>query len=258
MSVEELGSVRNAARLLRVFTSKDRVFGVTELARKLGLSTSTTHRLLTTLALEHLIEQDVITGKYRLGLAVYDLTAAAAVGFDLSEAVLPPMSLLRAQTGETVQVAVLDGRQVVYVERLDSTHTLRFFLELGRRNWAHCTATGKALLAQLGRVDLDQILDGWELPALTGHTITDPDQLRKQLSEARDLGYAVNLHESEDGVMSVAAPIRNASAITVAALSVAGPASRMERDMIPISYGVMEAAAVASRRLGYSQRSFEM
>lgn len=247
-----LSSVRNAARVLKAFTPSHRVFGVSELARCLNLSTSSVHRLLTTLEAEHLIEQDEDTGKYRLGLAVYDLTAAVTPGYDLSNSLLPPMTVLRNQTGETVQVAVLDGRQVVYIERLDSPHTLRMFLELvGRRNWAHCTSTGKVLLAHLPRIELDRLLDGWLLPAVTSQTITDLSQLKKELGQVRDQGYAENLGESDEGVISIAAPIRDSSLRVVAAMSVAGPAVRMEPELGTLRFAVMEATAVASRRLGH-------
>ena len=131
-----LGSVANAARVLKAFTPNEREWGVTDLARRLGIAKSTAHRLLATLTDEGLLEQDPTTGRYRLGLIVFDL-AAAAQSVDLHEAVLSPMTDLRNRTGETVQVAVLDGREVVYVERLDSPNTLRLFLEVGRRNSAH-------------------------------------------------------------------------------------------------------------------------
>jgi IclR family KDG regulon transcriptional repressor len=251
MADQVLSSVRNAARVLKAFTSSHRLFGVSELARCLGLSTSTVHRLLTTLETEHLIEQDEATGKYRLGLAVYDLTAAVAPGYDLSDGLLPPMTVLRNRTGETVQVAVLDGRQVVYIERLDSPHTLRTFIEVGRRNWAHCTSTGKVLLAHLPGLELDRLLDGWELPAITPRTITDPAKLKKELAEIKDLGYGQNIGESDPGIISIGAPIRDSAARVIAAMSVAGPIARMEPELSTLRFAVMEAAAVASRRLGH-------
>ena len=104
---------------MKAFTPTEREWGVTDLARRLGIAKSTAHRLLATLTDEGLLEQDPSTGRYRLGLVVFDL-AAAAQSVDLHEAVLSPMTELRNRTGETVQVAVLDGREVVYVERLDS------------------------------------------------------------------------------------------------------------------------------------------
>ena len=182
------------------------MYGVTELARLLDLSTSSVHRILATLEAEHLIEHEPATNKYRLGLAVYDLAGAMSTGYDLSEALLPPMTVLRNRTGETVQTAVLDGREVVYIERLDSPHTLRLFLKVGRRNWAHCTSTGKVLLAHLPADRIDRVLRGWELPAVTPHTITDHELLRKALAEIHDAGYGENQSESEVGVASIATP----------------------------------------------------
>jgi IclR family transcriptional regulator, KDG regulon repressor len=246
-----LSSVTNAARLLKQFSAKEREFGVSELARRLGLGKSTVHRLLVTLAEQHLVEQDELTGKYRLGLAIYDLGAAVATGLDLHEAVMPSMEQLRAATGETVQVAVLDGREVVYIERLDSPNTLRLFLEVGRRNWAHCTGTGKLLLAFLSPYELEQLLEDWEMVPVTPLTIVDQARLRKELATIRSQGFAHNLGESEVGVLSVSGPIRDLTGRVRAAISVAGPQQRMEPMLDKITLAVMEMAAVASRRLGW-------
>lgn len=245
-----LGSVGNAARVLKAFTPSEREWGVTDLARRLGIAKSTAHRLLATLTDEGLLEQDPTTGRYRLGLVVFDM-AAAAQSVDLHEAVLTPMTELRNRTGETVQVAVLDGREVVYVERLDSPNTLRLFIEVGRRNSAHSTGCGKALLAFQPPDQLDRVLRNWKLGAKTPHTITDIAALRADLAEARRRGYAVNRHESESGIISVAAPIRDVSGRTVAAISVAGPAERLEPHELKLAQATMECAALTSRRLGY-------
>lgn len=245
-----LGSVANAARVLKAFTPNDREWGVTDLARRLGIAKSTAHRLLATLTDEGLLEQDGATGRYRLGLAIFDL-AAAAQSVDLHEAVLSPMTELRNRSGETVQVAVLDGREVVYVERLDSPNTLRLFLEVGRRNSAHSTGCGKALLAFLPPDQLDRTLRNWTLTAKTPHTITDAAVLRKDLADARRRGYAVNRRESESGVISVAAPIRDVSGRCIAAISVAGPAERLEQHEFKLAQATIESAALISRRLGY-------
>lgn len=249
-----LSSVTNAVRVLKSFTTRQRSFGVSELARKLDLSTSTTHRLLATLAAEHLVEQHPHTGKYQLGLAVYDLMAATTEGFDLTEAILPPMTVLRHRTGETVHVAVLDGREVVYVERLESPHFLRMFMDVGRRNDAHCTGTGKALLAHLDPATLDRTLCGWEMRRHTADTITDPDALRAELAAVNRQGFGHNIRESQTGAVSVGAPIRDASGSVVAAMSVAGPTGRMEPELASMTHAVVEAAAVASRRLGFRAR----
>lgn len=246
-----LSSVRNAARLLKQFSTRDRELGVSELSRRLDLGKSTVHRLLVTLTSEHLLEQDSLTGKYRLGLAMHDLGAAVTTHLDLHEAVIPPLEQLRSATQETCQVAVLDGREVVYVERLDSPQTLRLFLEVGRRNAAHSTSTGKCLLAFLPDSELDAVLDGWELEQKTPRTITDGTALRAHLGEIRRQGFAWNINESEVGVLSVSAPIRNLAGRVIAAMSAAGPETRMAASKMHMTQAVMEAAALASGRLGY-------
>ncbi|MDE0375217.1 MAG: IclR family transcriptional regulator, partial [bacterium] len=207
--------------------------------------------LLTTLTEEHLLVKNPETGRYRLGLAMYDLGNTAVTGLNLHAALAPPMNWLQDVTGGTVHAGVLDLREVIYIERLDSPHMLRLFIEVGRRQPAHSTSTGKCLLAHLDDTALDRILDGWKLEPKTVHTITDIATLRGQVAEIRRLGYARNLEESELGVISVSAPIRDRSRTVVAAVSVAGPKSRLEPEMLALTQSVLEAAAVVSHQLGY-------
>ncbi len=247
-----LSSVRNAARLLKEFSPGTRELGVTELARRLGIGKSTAHRLLHTLAEERLLERDPDTGSYRLGLAMYELGASAAMNTNLHEASTPVMDDLRNATRETVQVAVLDGREVVYVERRESPHTLRLFGRIGHRNDAHCTSTGKVLLAALSPEELEAVMLEWVLPRQTPYTITDPQVLLAQLDEVRRRGWASQFNETEMGAGAVAAPIRNGLGHVVASLSVAGPTQRLQGDSLQrMSRLTVEAALAISRRLGF-------
>lgn len=251
MSKNRLSSVANAARVLKSFSARHPTWGVAELASHLTMSTSTVHRLLSTLADEAVLDQDPETGRYRLGLSVFDMAAAMPKHRSLHEAVLVSMTELRSRTGETVQVGVLDGREVVYVERLDSPNTLRIFTEVGRRNSAHRTSTGKALLAHIPRVQRDRILKGWVLEEKTPFTITDPVALREELLVIRRRGYAENRQESELGIVSVAAPIRDASGSAVAALSLAGPSDRMDTNRSTYAEAVKVLARTVSLQMGW-------
>jgi DNA-binding IclR family transcriptional regulator len=251
MSEPSLSSVANAVRVLRAFSSARREWGVTDLARHLDLSKSTVHRLLNTLTAEGMLDQDPHSGLYRLGLVVFDLAAAVPTQLDLHEAVLLPMTELRNRTGATTQIGVLDGREVVYVERLDSPDTVRTFQDVGRRNFAHCSANGKALLAFTPRRQVERLLRDWDLPARTDHTITDRIALDAELETIRHRGYAVNDEEARIGVSSVAAPIRDGGARLAASISVVGPAERIRAAQTELADAVMHAAAVVSRRLGY-------
>jgi DNA-binding IclR family transcriptional regulator len=250
-----LSSVRNAARLLKVFSALEPELGVTELSERLEIGKSTVHRLLATLCSEGLIEQNTTTGRYRLGVAVHDLGGAVSTGSTLHSAVLLPMSDLRNRTGETVQLGVLDGREVVYIERLESPNAARAYVDDGRRRDAHSTGSGKCLLAFLTPHQLDRLLDGWDMPQYTPHTVTNHTTLRRELLKTRRRGYAINLQESEVGVLSVAAPIRDTAGRVVAAISVAGLAHRLEPSLGETVRVVIEAAATASRRLGWRSRS---
>ena len=174
--------MRNAARLLKVFRSREADLGVSELARRLGLGKSTVHRMLTTLVAEGLIEQNPRTGGYRLGIVMFELGQAVRVHMDLHAAVGPVLGELRAQTGESSQVGVLDGHEVVYVDRMESAHSLRLFTETGRRVPVHCTSSGKVLLAYLPEARRQAVLRAAPLDALTPHTITDRSQLAAELN----------------------------------------------------------------------------
>lgn len=249
-----LASVSNAARLLKEFGKGDREIGVSELARRLGIGKSTTHRLLHTLTVERLLEQDPETGSYRLALAMHELGASVQASMDLHTAASPVIEQLRNMTKETIQIAVLDGRHVVYVERRESPQTIRLFGRVGHRNDAHSTSTGKVLLAFLPDDELDALLAGWRLPRKTPYTISDHETLRRQLAAVRAQGWAENVNESEVGVASVAAPIRDVRGVVVAALSIAGPVQRLDgANLRRFTRPAVEAAAAISRRLGWSE-----
>lgn len=248
----QLQSVRNAARLLKEFSGVDKQLGVTELAARLGLGKSTVHRLLATLAAERLLERDEATGRYRLGLGIYELGAVVTAHVDLHEAAMPALVSLRQRTGETVQVSVLDGLEVVYVERLDSPHTLRIFSRVGHRLPANATSSGKVLLAGLPPVTLEARLRQWQPVAMTPNTITDVTALRAELRLVAKRGWAENVEEGEVGVASVGAPIRGIDGSVTAAISVAGPITRVKgASLRRFSGAVVEAANGISARLGY-------
>ncbi|SHK28317.1 transcriptional regulator, IclR family [Pseudonocardia thermophila] len=246
----QLTSVRNAARLLKEFSRTDRELGVSELSRRLGLSTSTVHRMLATLTAERLLERGR-SGRYRLGLALYDIGASVGGNLDLHEAALPVMAVLRADTGETVQLAVLDGLESVYIDRLESPHTVRIFARVGTRLPAPTTSTGKVMLAALPPEELDARLAAWTPQRITPYTIVDEAVLRARLREVAERGWAENREESRVGVVSVGAPVRDGSGAVIAALSVAAPTGRATPSALArLRSAVIAAAARASARLG--------
>jgi IclR family transcriptional regulator, KDG regulon repressor len=242
-----LSTVRNAARVLKAFRTREESIGVSELARRLDLGKSNVHRLLTTLVAEGLVEQDRRTGGYRLGIVMFELGEAVRVHLDLHAAAGPVLIQLREQTGESSQVGVLDGAEVVYVDRLESAYSLRLFTETGRRVPAHCTSSGKVLLAYLSR---------GPLPRLTPHTVTDGVVLRAELATVRARGWAEAINERELGVASLAAPVRDRHGEVVAAVSIGAPVSRFgATPRRRVARALVEAGEAISRRLGWTPES---
>jgi DNA-binding IclR family transcriptional regulator len=249
-----LSSVRNAARVLKAFRTRERELSVAELARRLELGKSTVHRVLRTLVAEGLVEQDPQTSAYRLGIVTFELGEAVRVHLDLHAAAGPVLSALREQTRETSQVGVLDGTDVVYVDRLESPQALRLFSEMGRRVPVHCTSSGKVLLASLGDEPLARLLTQAPLTRLTPHTITDPAALRLEVARVRHRGWAEAVQEREVGLASIAAPVRDSSGAVVAAVSIGAPLVRLNpgvrRRLVPV---ILDAGEAISRRLGWSE-----
>jgi IclR family acetate operon transcriptional repressor len=247
--------VRNAARLLKEFSPRDSELGVSELARRLGLGVSTVHRLLTALTEERLLDRGEVAGRYRLGLALYAIGASVVPRTNLHEAALPVMNELRHRTGETVHIAVLDGVEVVFVDRLEGVDTAGVFVGLGNRLPAHRTSTGKVLLAALPAEARHSLLRSmrWTTPEepSTACTILDPDELNAQLEKVAARGWAQNLQESRAGIASLGAPVRGGDGEVVAALSVAWPVGLRPPERVrQYKALVIEAATMVSARMG--------
>ncbi len=246
-----LASVRNAARVLRAFSRAGQELGITELSRQLGLGKSTVHRLVTTLTAERLLERGSTPGRYRLGLVIYELGSNVTEHVDLHQAALPVLTTLRHETGEMVHVAVLDGLEVVYVERLESLNLLPIFRQVGHRLPAYWTSSGKVLLAALPTDELARRLTDWKPTAGTRWTITDKTRLLAELAAVAERGWAQNNEEGHLGIVSVGAPVRGRDGRVMAAVSVVGDSARMRSNMRRTTTLVLESAGLISRRLGH-------
>ena len=249
-SSSSLSTVHNALRLLQQFSYEEPVLGVSDLARRLNLAKSTTSRLAATLLAEGFLETTP-HHRYRLGIRVYELGMLVVSGLELREVAQPVLMRLRNTTGETVHLAVLDGVEVVYLDRIESQNTLRLFSRIGRRNWAHTTSSGKAILAYSRPEVVEAVIEAG-LPKVTSRTITSRRALLATLEKARNDGYVHSLDESEVGVSSVAAPIFGHLGTVVAAISVAGPSARLTPSVVPrVAFQVRDAAAEISRSMGF-------
>jgi DNA-binding IclR family transcriptional regulator len=195
---------------------------VAEAAASVGLDRTVAHRLVATLAARGYLQRDG-SGGYRLGPTCLALASAIT---DLRTMARPFLEELGDATGETVHLCVLSGREVVFLDGIESVHTLRVGNRTGRLLPAHATSVGKALLAALPAEQVRTLYERSDLVAVTGRTITDRDALERQLAVTRERGYATNHGESENGVGSIGIAVRNPTGEPRAALSVALPLER--------------------------------
>jgi IclR family KDG regulon transcriptional repressor len=247
--VARVEAVRRALQILTCFSLDRPELGVSDLARELGLHKSTIHRLLATLESEGFIRQ-TDTSRYALSWKLFELGAAVPAWQGVRHLVLNALTPLVTATGETAHLAVLDGEEVLYLEKVESSHRLRMPSAVGRRVPWYCTALGKAMLADADERHLEQVLARAPFPALTLHTRTTAAALRAELARIRIQGYALDNEELEDGLMCVAAAVRDPGGGTCAAISIAGPASRIRRRLKPHIDAVRAASAQLSHELG--------
>ncbi len=233
----------NALRLLIMVAERKQV-RVSEASAELGTAVSTAHRLLAMLAHHDLVAQDSESKAYRAGPALLKIGLKAAKNLDMRVLARPFLEALRDQTGETVHLAVLKGKEVLFIDCAESPNALRVASRAGTLMLAHCTSVGKAMLAAQPDSVLKSTYRSAKLPAITEHSVTQRSQLFAQLDEVRHVGYARNSSESELGVGSVSAAVRDSIRRPVAGISIAVPLVRMPEQR----WAVLAEAVVRTAR----------
>ncbi len=213
-------SLERGLAVLSAFAAERRLLGIADLARLLGMNASTVHRYVRTLADLGYLQQDAASRKYRLGFKVADLGLAVINSLDVTDVARPHLKELCEHWGLTVNMAILDGVEIVYVERIVGRRSMDLHLHVGSRQPAHCTSMGKALLAYLDQPALDAIIEQINFTPRGRRSINDSDALKAELRRVRSRGYAVNNEELAPGLKSVAAPVRNARGQVVAAVNI--------------------------------------
>lgn len=252
-----IGSVQRAIDILNLFSSQVSELGTTEIAGALRLHKSTVAGLVSTLEANGYLDRSPVSRKYRLGLKLVERSSVLLRQIEVRKVALPLLERLREGCGESVNLAIRDGSEVVYVEQLPSLHPLGTRDEVGKRASVHCTALGKALVAWLPEGEVERVVGGCDLRAMTPNTITDAEQFLRELERTRERGYAVDDEEVELGVRCVAAPVFDHAGRVVAAVSVSVPVPRMPVEQLPhLAERVRQTAKGISTRLGYPERPY--
>lgn len=246
-------AVERALRLLSVL-SDGKPRSLKELSGEISMNTSTTFRLLSTLASGGYVERGGRAVTYKLGIACLELARAYQESSDLRQVALEELEKLRDDTKETVHLAIMDHMEVVYLEKFHGLHAIGIMSsQVGGRSPAYCTGLGKILLAYADQAETRGYYENRGFHRYSDSTITDLDTLMYQLREARSRGYALDLGEHEPEIHCIAAPVFDMNGSVVAAISLSGPSSRMKpiEEQDGFIARTLEAARSISRNMGY-------
>jgi IclR family pca regulon transcriptional regulator len=251
-------SLERGLAILSSFRSDRPLMGVSELSRGLDLSRSTAHRYVATLTKLGYLQQDPQSKRYRLGPKVLDLGFSAINSMDLREIAAPHLRQLSDATEHTVNLAILDGTDVVYIERCRTARPgqreIDLNLHVGARLPAYCTAMGKAILAYLPEQRVEKIVAGVDFAPRGPNTVTDAASFRAELRKVRAAGIAVNDEELAYGLRSIAAPIHSHSGEVLAAVNLAVHRTMVSMDELLARFGPAVVRCARDISLGMGHR----
>jgi DNA-binding IclR family transcriptional regulator len=247
-----INSILRAGSILKCFSRGKGNFKMSEISAQVGLDRSTTYRILLSLEKCGLVEKDPRTGEYSLGPAALEIGSAFLGRTDLIQIAKPIMADLALKVQETVNLAVLNETEILYIDKVDSPRSVGVMSKVGQRNPVYCTSLGKALLAFQPEDRQGRILEATEFKPLTSNTITSKKRLIQELQSIKKQGYALDRREIEEDVECISAPIRDYQGSAVAAVSISGPQRKIgtpqEKEFVA---AVVEAAAQISAKLGF-------
>ncbi|MCS3765647.1 MULTISPECIES: IclR family transcriptional regulator [Bradyrhizobium] len=250
-AVGEVTTVQRALNLLRVVGASEKPIGVNEIARRLGKHASAVSRTLATLEHNRFVERDDETGRFVLGVELIALASRLLGELDVVRVARPYLEELAERARESASLSLWNKTEAINVEHALGPGSIKHIAAPGRRNPAHCTASGKAMLSQMVGSTLDEVL-ALGLECYTERTITDASALERELCSIRERGYALNVGEFIPEIASIAAVVLDRRGRVAAAIAITMPvfhfSQQSERQLAPL---VMNAAATVSRRLGY-------
>jgi DNA-binding IclR family transcriptional regulator len=244
-----LHSVKNAMRILRLFSLDRPALGVTEISKALGLSKSTVHHLMSSLTNEGLLEKTP-ESKYQLGLAFLRLSGIIEEQMEIHRESLPILIRLRDEFDENAYIGILEQTKVAYLQKAESRNSSPSLSQIGSRNPAFCTGTGKAILAYQKEEIIAEIAK--DLHSYGPNSITDPELFKRHLLEVKNQGYAICIDEINKGISSIGVPVRNYTGKVIAAVSIVGATERIQNKNMPYMIKKLkEAGKEISGKLGY-------
>lgn len=244
-------SVKNAMRILRLFNSKQSEIGLTSLAEQISVPKSTAHRIVSILVKEGFLSKNPRSGRYRLGLSLLTLGGVVSTHREMYREAFPIVSELVKDVNETAHICLLENDEVVYLFRKESERHNRLITSIGRKNPIYCTGEGLCILAFQDNKTIERVLANPMYP-YTSKTLTEQDDILRELELIREQGYALSIEQFYEGFMGISAPIRDYSQHVVSSLAIIGSTSTITPDKYPeMIEKVVNAAREISEHLGY-------
>ncbi|EST51975.1 IclR family transcriptional regulator [Brevibacillus panacihumi W25] len=246
-------SLERALTLLNVLSEYPEGIQITRLSEQVGLSKSTTHRLLATLVHMNYVVKDEETEKYKLGFQLIYLSRNILNSIDVIQIARPFLEKLCHDVNETIHLCIDDNGEVMYIDKIESNQTIRMFSRIGSRAPMYCTGVGKVLLSGMSEETYRKVVSGIDFVARTAKTITSADALAEEVALVKNQGYALDNIENEEGIRCIAAPIFDFQGKIIASFSISGPSNRitMERVQDELVRRIRETSQEISRQLGY-------
>ncbi len=245
-------AVERALAMLEAVSEEPEGLSNADISRKLKIPKSSASYILRTLEKQGYLHRDSGGGKYRVGLKILSLSRGALSGIDVREVALPIMRRLMEKTTLTCHLAILDGPEAVYIEKVEPQGFIRMDTWVGRRMRVHATSVGKALVAYIPEGQLQKIVADRPMERRTPKTITTLPRLLKELEKVRALGYSVDDEENNLGARCLGAPVFNQRGEIEAAVGLSGPISQVNSETMPrIVEALKDAARHLSMQLGY-------
>jgi DNA-binding IclR family transcriptional regulator len=247
-----VGVVTKVLRILETLHEAPAGLQLKDVAQQTAINKSTAYRFLAHLEHEGYVFRDS-SGAYAIGVRLARLALGTSYQTTLRKISRPILQQLWRATGETVNLAVMDGREVLYLDVMESSHTFRLVSQVGIRRPVYCTALGKVMLAFIPEEEQQYFFQGMSFERFTPHTLKNTAQLRKEFVAIRQRGYSIDNEEAYLGSRCIGAPIFEASGKIAAAVSVSGPTTRVTRERVStFAAAARSAARAVSRSLGYA------
>ncbi|UOQ44010.1 IclR family transcriptional regulator [Halobacillus salinarum] len=247
-------SVERALKILDLFNEFEPELKITEISNRMHLNKSTVHSLLKTLQEHGYIEKVSENGKYRLGMKLFERGNFVIYNLDIRSVARKDLLELSRKTGHTLHLVILEGKEGVYIDKVEGTSGNVQYSRIGRRAPVHSSGVGKTLVAFRKQEEIDAILDGYHFEKRTANTLTNKPDFLKELERIRERGYAIDREENEPGISCLAFPIYNHTGEVTAAFSLSMPTPQLNDKQLEQLVPMMrQTAERISKQMGYRQ-----